>query len=305
MNNKIEKIKCYLDSPEQMAKDKFSLFVALEEILHIRAGSNDRTLDRDIYEIFHQVFSFYVEPNVGTEIWTDENGEILKQAEVSFPSGSINNSKIQNEICEFMLNASNQNQKISSQIYWCYYSDGFIDAFSTDMIYKIRGFYEGRPANWDDFQKCLIGNLYGKETPLQRICRLYLKCDFPFSYKVKYIPYQNDECINTLSIKNISETWVKLKKEKMISGEYEDYLLLCQKKETPKNKLTWELESPKRNGLAMGAFLEFLEFLGYDKGDRKRIKKTAKAFFNLEIPSSSHDRKNKSAHYKVLKEIFQ
>lgn len=303
MNDKIEEIKCYLDSPEQMAKKEFSLFVALEEILHIRAGSNDRTLDRDIYDIFHQVFSFYVEPKIGTKIWTNENGDILKKAEVSYPSCSIIDSKIQIEILEFLHNASDQKIRISTQIIWDYYSSSFIDAFSIDMKYLMLGFYDGKDANWDDFQKCLKGSFYSSETPLQRIIRLYQKCDFPFSYKVKYAPYLiDDKSTNYLSKVKISETWDVLE-NKMISGYYEDYMSLCQKKERPKNKLTWILRSPTNNGRAMGALLEFLEFLGYDKKDMKQIRKTAKAFFDINVTSVAFTQPN-SKHYKELQDIF-
>lgn len=302
MIDKIEKIKCYLDTPEQMAKNEFSLFVALEEILHIRAGSNDRTLDRDIYEIFHQVFSFYIEPKSGTEIWTNENGDILKQAEVSFPSCSIIDSKI--EIYEFLHNASNQNLQISTKIFWRFYYNGFIDVNSTDMKYLIWGFYEGKDADWDDFQKCLRGNFYGKETQLQRICNLYRKCDFPFSFKVKYTPFQiDDKSMNHLSKDKISATWSALK-NKMISGRYEDYISLCEMKESPKNKLTWILKSSTNNGVAKGAFLELLEFIGYNKSDRKQIKKTAMSFFNLDIEPAVFDRPN-SKYYEELQRIFQ
>jgi hypothetical protein len=213
MKEKIDKLNKYMDDPKRMVTDDFSLFVTLEEILYIRAGTKDRTLDREIYEVFHKVFSFYLEPMGGYTLLingdgvaifcaeTDANFRILETEKQTEFDDTIEKARKENIILknEFQIKTTwdTIRPKPNDLIWTKNYK-----TWTKDEPYLMMGIINRNEPNnnaeWNSFNqyinrdKAEIKRKKG-DMILKRICDLYIECDFPFTDRVKYFLRQSHE----------------------------------------------------------------------------------------------------------------
>ncbi|MDD4712574.1 MAG: hypothetical protein PHP34_04480 [Bacteroidales bacterium] len=213
MKEKIDDLNKYMDDPQKMVTDDFSLFVTLEEILYIRSGTKDKTLDRKIYEVFHKVFSYYLEPiggyillinGDGVAIFfaeTDANFRILETEKQTEFDDTIEKARKENSILknEFQIKTTwDTIRPKPNDLIWTKNDK----TWTKDEPYLMMGIINRNELNnnakWNNFNqyinrdKAEIKRKKG-DMILKRICDLYIECNFPFTDRVKYFLRQSHE----------------------------------------------------------------------------------------------------------------
>lgn len=213
MKEKIDILNKYMDDPKSMVVDDFSLFVAIEEILHIRAGTENRTFDRNIYEVFHRVFSFYLEPVGGSTLLVDGDSFVQFGADID-ANLRIIDAKKQMEFNAIIEKARSENITLKNEIHirtaWDIIRPKLNSKICTkeyrtwtkDEPYLMMGIINrnepSKSAEWNSFyqyinrDKTEIKKSRG-DMILKRICDLYLDCNFPFTDTVTYSQNQSSE----------------------------------------------------------------------------------------------------------------